>query len=170
MDTAAALIELRRRLDNIVRVGTVAAIDHATARVRVQTGNLLTGWLPWSTGRAGTTRTWDPPTVGEQVTLLSPSGEPAAAIVLPAIYRDAHPAPSDAESVHLTTYPDGASIQYDHAAHLYRIALPDGASVEIVATGAVHVTGDVIADGISLKTHVHTGILPGGSNTGMPAQ
>ncbi|MDD3652324.1 phage baseplate assembly protein V [Immundisolibacter sp.] len=170
MDTAVALIELRRRLDNLVRLGTVAEIDHGTARVRVQTGNLLTGWLPWCTRRAGDTRTWDPPTVGEQVVLMSPSGEPAAAIVLQAIYRDAHPAPSAEAAAHVVSYPDGASIKYDHAAHLYRIALPDGARVEIVATGNVHVTGDVIADGVSLKTHVHTGIMTGGSNTGMPAQ
>lgn len=41
------------------------------------------------------------------------------------------------------------------------------ANVQI--NGTVIVTGgDVVADGISLKTHTHTGITPGGSNTGGP--
>lgn len=38
-----------------------------------------------------------------------------------------------------------------------------------VTSGTVSVTGgDVIADGISLKTHVHGGVESGGSNTGGP--
>lgn len=36
------------------------------------------------------------------------------------------------------------------------------------AHGDVHVTGDVIADGISLKTHTHGGVQPGGGSTGVP--
>ena len=38
----------------------------------------------------------------------------------------------------------------------------------IAMTGAVDVTGDVSADGISLKTHVHDGVSPGGGETGEP--
>lgn len=38
---------LARLLENLIRLSTVAAVDHATQRVRVQTGTLLTGWLPW---------------------------------------------------------------------------------------------------------------------------
>ncbi len=34
--------------------------------------------------------------------------------------------------------------------------------------GAVNVTGDVIAGGVSLKTHVHSGVTTGLSNTGAP--
>lgn len=38
-----------------------------------------------------------------------------------------------------------------------------------ISNGTTTVTGgDVIADGISLKTHVHGGITPGGANTGTP--
>ena len=39
---------LLRRLENVIRPGTVAEFDPATARCRVQTGNLLTTWLPSS--------------------------------------------------------------------------------------------------------------------------
>lgn len=39
----------------------------------------------------------------------------------------------------------------------------------MTGTGSATVSGgDVIADGVSLKTHVHSGIQAGGSNTGQP--
>jgi hypothetical protein len=51
------------------------------------------------------------------------------------------------------------------------LTLLDGA-VNIVFSGAagqVNVTnGDVIAGGISLMTHVHGGVQPGGGDTGVP--
>ncbi|MEW6166060.1 MAG: phage baseplate assembly protein V [Pseudomonadota bacterium] len=111
MDTA----ELSRLLANLVRLGTIAAVDHARALCRVESGGLLTGWLPWVERRAGATRTWDPPTVGEQVIVLAPSGEMAAAVVVTGLYRAAHPAPDDQSATHVITYPDGARIVYDHA-------------------------------------------------------
>jgi phage baseplate assembly protein gpV len=38
-----------------------------------------------------------------------------------------------------------------------------------IASGTVNVTGgDVVADGISLKTHTHGGVQPGSGSTGAP--
>lgn len=111
MDTA----DINRRLESLIRLGQVTAVDPATARCRVKTGQLVTDWLPWLTGRAGKTRTWCPPTVGEQCLLLSPSGDTAAGIVLIGIYSSAQQNPSSDENEHLTIYPDGASVRYNHA-------------------------------------------------------
>ena len=41
-------------------------------------------------------------------------------------------------------------------------------TVNVIAAGNVNVTGDVIADGISLKTHIHSGVEPGGGTSGPP--
>lgn len=109
------LIELARRLANLIRLGTVAHIDAAQARIRVNTGQILTDWLPWLALRAGTTSTWSLPSIGEQVVLLSPSGDPAQSIALPAVYSDAHPAPSSNPTEHTIVFPDGAHIRYDVA-------------------------------------------------------
>ena len=57
----AALSDLDRRLANVVRFGTVAAVDHAQALVRVDIGELVTDWLPWAAPRAGANRVWSPP-------------------------------------------------------------------------------------------------------------
>ncbi|QKL50910.1 phage baseplate assembly protein V [Ralstonia solanacearum] len=112
MDTA----ELARLLENVIRLGTVAEIDYvATPRVRVKTGGLLTTWRPWAERRAGATRTWCPPTIGEQVLLLCPSGDPSNAIVLCGISTDDNDVPSHNPAETVTQYPDGALVRYNHA-------------------------------------------------------
>lgn len=178
--------ELERSRANLARIGTVVAADYAKARVRVTLGELTTAWLPWLSVRAGGDRTWAAPEVGEQVAVLCPDGDPAAGVVLGAIYCTANAAPASAATVARTTYADGAVIEYDRAAHRLSAVLPAGATVTLVADGGmtinaeggvtlnaadgnVVVQGDVIADGISLKTHTHTGVQTGPSHTGPPA-
>ena len=107
--------ELNRKMGNVIRPGVIAAVDYARALVRVKSGALLTDWLPWLVHRAGKTRTWDPPTAGEAACVLSASGDPAAGIVLPALYTAQNPPPSSSPDEHLVVYPDGARILYNHA-------------------------------------------------------
>lgn len=110
------LAELERRLNNLLRYGTIAEADYASARVRVQSGKLLTGWLPWLTHRASNDRTWHAPEVGEQVLLFSPCGDPAQGVALPAIYSRAHPQNGDRETLARIDFADGGFVQYDRAA------------------------------------------------------
>ncbi|WP_249384051.1 phage baseplate assembly protein V [Chitinivorax sp. B] len=78
----------------------------------MQSGGLHSTWLPWLTLRAGTTRTWSPPTVGEQCLLLSPNGEPAAGVMLLGLYSAQHLSPSNSLDEQLCAFPDGAVIRY----------------------------------------------------------
>lgn len=135
MDIQTQLADLARRVANMIRTGRIAEVDHAGPRVRVQSGDLLTEWLPWQTHRAGNTRTWNPPTVGEQVMILSPSGEPAAGMVIPALYCQDHPAPDASPNTHVIQFPDGAIIGYDHASHALDIT--GIATVRVVASESV---------------------------------
>ena len=140
MDAIAA--ELHRLIQNLIRLGTIAEVDGD--RVRVQSGKITTDWLRWLTHRAGNAATWWQPSVGEQVMILSPAGDLAAGIVLPAIYSDAHPAPEETPSVHTTHYPDGAVVSYDFATHALEAALPGGGSAVLTAPGSVTVNSDAI--------------------------
>lgn len=110
--------ELFRLISNLIRIGTVFAVDLKTrpAKVRVTSGDLQSNWLPWLELRAGSTRTWNPPTLGEQVIVLCPDGDPAGGVVLAGLNSEAIPAPSDSQAEHVTDYPDGARITYDHQA------------------------------------------------------
>ena len=123
------LVELSRRLENLIRIGTIHSVDHAAVRVRVQSGNLVTQWLPWVEHRAGQTTTWDPPTVGEQCMVISPSGEPAGGIVIYGLHTAAIQPPSHSPDDHVTVYPDGTRSSYDHAEGLHKVSYPDGAHI-----------------------------------------
>lgn len=132
------LVELSRQLENIVRIGTVHSVDHRAVRCRVQSGKLITHWLRWHTPRAGNTRTWDPPTIGEQAIVLSPSGVLENGIVFYGLNSDDRPAPSDNADEHVTVYPDGARTTYNHASGALTINGIKTATVQ----AAEHVTVD----------------------------
>jgi phage baseplate assembly protein V len=107
--------EHSRILESLIRIGTVAEVDHDNALCRVQSGELLTDWLQWPAPRAGNVRVWSPPSVGEQVVLLSQSGEVGAGVLLPGLFSDAFPPPSHDASVSCIAFPDGALVSYNHS-------------------------------------------------------
>ncbi|MDO5101492.1 MAG: phage baseplate assembly protein V [Lautropia sp.] len=137
MSSAYAVAELERLLANLVRVGVVAALDEAAARVTVDLGEVVTDWLPWVTQRAGATRTWSAPRPGEQVLVLAPYGDLAQAVVLPAIYQEAHPAPAASKDVEHVVFPDGSTVDYDSTAH--RLTVTAGSGQVVVNCGVATV-------------------------------
>ncbi|QHP53779.1 phage baseplate assembly protein V [Pectobacterium carotovorum subsp. carotovorum] len=115
MNTQSSINEILRLLRNLIRVGVVTHVNTTDALCRVQTGDMTTGWLNWLTRRAGRSRDWWAPSIGEQVLILSIGGELDTAFVLPGIYSDANPAPSaSADALHIS-FPDGAVIEYEPA-------------------------------------------------------
>lgn len=158
MDDIADLI---RRLESLIRYGTIAEVQMAPPRVRVQSGKLTTTWRPWISLRAGDTTEWDPPTVGEQCVFFSPSGEPTTGFALIGLFSDAHPAPSSSPDEHVRAFPDGARITYNHAtgalsATGIKTALVEASEKCTVDcpltefTGDVHVLGNLTVDGETL--------------------
>ncbi|MBB3141208.1 phage baseplate assembly protein V [Halomonas organivorans] len=147
-------VEINRLLHNLVRPGVIAEVDHGDisvtppkpARVRVFVGAMKTDWIPWREQRAGKTRTWNPPTEGEQVLLLTPGGELRGATVLTGINSDHIPAPSDKPEITMLVMPDGAVLQYDHDKMHLDASLPGTATIN--AKGAIDVTS---ADDISIN-------------------
>lgn len=134
------LTELERKLENLARLGAVCAVDAGAARCRVQSGSLQTAWLPWLTRRAGSDSDWWAPSIGEQVLVLSPGGDPAQGLVLPAVYSTEHPAPESDPGVRRVTFEDGSTIAYNNAAHVLHADLVGDAV--LVAVGDVTATAD----------------------------
>ncbi|MEY1236072.1 phage baseplate assembly protein V [Providencia manganoxydans] len=115
--------DIRRLINNLIRVGVVTAVD-AKKGCRVQTGDLETDWLNWITLRAGQTRTMNPPSVGEQVIILSIGGELTTAFVLTGIFSNEHAEPTDSLTADHRTYSDGAVIEYEPATgHLKAVGI-----------------------------------------------
>ena len=185
--------DVPRLLSNLIRYGTVAAVEIDPPRVRVRIGSLLTQPLPWCTGRAGAVSFWSPPSVGEQVVVLSPQGDLAAGFALPALYADRAPPPDGAtRSNTVLAFADGASLIYDPERHALTVSLPSGGTVALAAPagvsidgnvritgdlaidGAAHAAGNVTSDGdvkagaISLTHHPHEKVQPGSGLSGKP--
>lgn len=123
--------EVARQVANLLRVGKVAELDEANARVKVSVAGLTTDWLPWSASRAGNTRTWSPPRVGEQVMLASPYGDMGQAVVIASLFSDDKPAPAASKDQETTVYPDGATQDYNSASHEFLLDVPAGGKITI---------------------------------------
>ena len=137
--------DLERRVAMLIRYGTVAEADYAAARVRVAMGAAVTDWLPWITLRAGNDRTWWAPEVGEQVLLLSPSGDTGQGVVLGSIYQSAHPGPGASPDIDRRAYADGAVIEYDREAHRLHALIPGDAVLEVSRDATVLAGGSIVA-------------------------
>ena len=141
--------ELNRRLANMLLLGKVidVSFDTSIPRVKVAIGDLKTTWLPMLVQRAGNDVSFWSLEKGEQVLVLSPSGELTQAVVLGSINQKDHPAIAQSADIHRTQYGDGAVIEYDRKAHCLKAVLPTGGKAELVADGGLTVTGDVTVIG-----------------------
>lgn len=186
------LASLSRLLENLIRFGVISAVQMEPPRVQITTGTLTTAWLPWLALRAGADREWDPPTLGEQVMLFSPSGQLANGIVVTGVFSDHIPANGNRAGLHRRTYADGTVIEYDSVAHHLNATLVDGGTTNLISKGGINLVGDithqgdyiqtgnqtitgrvdvsidVIAAGVSLVKHLHTGVKQGGDQSGAP--
>lgn len=136
--------EADRRIGAMLGMGRIVEIDPGTATARVQIGDLRTPLIPVNALRAGGFQIWWMPTVGEQVMVAAPSGDMAQAAIIASYYASNAPSSDPAHPV---------------------INLAGG---EMTVNGTIHVTGDVIASGVSLIHHTHSGVTPGASDTGEP--
>ena len=127
LENGRDIAELFRRVNNLLRVGKVVAVDYGKARARVKIGGITTDFLPWL---VPSTATWFPLKKGEQVVVLSPNGDFSFAMILPALYQSAKPAPSS------------------DAAKIVIVA-------DIAQTGNLTASGEVEASGTKLSKHTH---------------
>ena len=166
--------------DALLRYGLIASVDLAAARCTVTLdAGAESPPLPWLAPRAGDTRIWNPPGVGEQVLVCCPGGEIGAGIIVGGVFSNASPAPSD-EALVLARFKDGAIFAYDPEASELLLQLPSGATTvlssdggidligDVTVTGKLTASQDVVAAGISLKNHKHGGVAAGGAQTAAP--
>lgn len=170
--TGVDINDLHRRTANMISFGTIISVDYAKATARVQIGDIQTADLPMMAARAGGTRTWSPFEVGEQVIVHSPSGNLSAGYIAGALYSGAGAAPGDRAGLQRTVYQNGAVVEYDSAANVFTLNLAGGnlvinAAAGVTVVGTVVVTGDVIANGVSLTQHKHGGVAAGAAMTGV---
>lgn len=135
--------EAERRLNNVINLGIVTQVNHDDAVCRVQIDSNETDWLPFGGTRMGNVKVWNPPSVGEQVLVISENGELDTAVVTSSFDYDDHPMPSsNANSIEIHCK-DGAVFSYDHTAHQLDVRLPTESTTN-VQSNTIHVSGDNI--------------------------
>jgi phage baseplate assembly protein V len=114
MSKSFVFSEFARRLNNIVRFGTVAEVDLKKARVRIKIGKITTNWIPWLT-TAGAVKLWNPPVVGEQVCVVSQGGDLSLAVAIPSIFQSKFAAPGNDPNTIKVELSDNASVEFSKA-------------------------------------------------------
>jgi phage baseplate assembly protein V len=182
-----SLGELSRQIANLIRVGEVTETDFTdpdAPRVKVAVSGFESDWLPFGAKRAGSTKTWSPLSIGEQVVILSPYGDLGQAIIVCSLYSSANPAPASSGSLEKETYPDGTTISYDSASHTMnatiggttitadrgKIALVVGGVTFVITSGGLNIQGgQVTHNGKNIGSdHAHSGIQRGSANSDGP--
>jgi phage baseplate assembly protein V len=181
-----------RALNMLLRMGTLYEIDYETTppRARVESGDLITDFLPLPEEIGHNFRRWRPCRVGTQVLFASPSGDTRQAVIVALYNTEPLPQPETDPSVDLILFDDGTEIRKDGEQLLIdstvtvNVNAPEiNATAEqqitlkapqITLDGNVTVTGgDLVKEGGSVthdgtlidKTHIHLIIVP---MAGMP--
>jgi phage baseplate assembly protein gpV len=190
------LVEHRERFaeqNPAFRVGIVQQQDAAHAKVRVvfpDYDEVVSWWLPVVFAKTQSDKAYWIPDVGEQVVCLMDLRDEAGA-VLGAIYSNADAPPvNSADKFHLA-FKDGASVDYDRAAHVLDLkfedhgeikydgvahaltmSLPVGGTFNLTASGAqveIDATGNVIIKAAG-QVKLGTGQLAGVARFGDTVQ
>lgn len=96
---AARVSDLERRFDGLIQEGRVAEVDAANGTVRIDYGGdagqtFLSPPIPYSQ-MAGALKAHAPPSVGQQMTVISGGGDFRQGLALPMTWSDANASPSD---------------------------------------------------------------------------
>ena len=188
VELVARVTDLERRLAGMMRHGTVAEVDPARQRVRLdfgpahgRDGQFLSPWVPYAQF-SGALKVHTPPTVGQQLTAMSPTGDFQQAVAVPLTHHASNPSPSEAADQNVMTYGNvimtladdlvrsevgGLTFEFTSA----QAQITVGDVTFSVSRAGVEITGGTVThNGKNIgATHIHGGVSSGPSTTGVPA-
>lgn len=141
--------ELARRLENLIRLGRIKTITPSQPfpTVTVDLGEITTAEIRYLNLRAGDDKTWDPPSIGEEVLVLSPCGVLEMGVAIAGLNNESNPAPSNDLNKNIRIFADGCLISYDVSSHALEAILPAGGTAVITALGGITINGDTTING-----------------------
>lgn len=164
-DLARRIAEVERRMAAAARSGVVSHVDPANGLVRLDLGGgMLSPWVPY-VQTAGALKLHSPPSVGQQMMLSAPSGETSQGAAVPLSFGGGNDSPSSSGAEHVLTF---GTVRVDLTSSGIVLSA-GGVTVTVTSAGLAINGGQVTHNGTNVgSTHVHPGILPGGSNTQPP--
>lgn len=130
--------ETDRTIGDLLRVGLVDSVDLAAGKAVVSFGDQTTPPIDWLMV-VGDTTIWIPPTVGQQVLVLTPEGDVDQAMILNGLPSSAF-APLFLGLKNAIRFADGAQVTYDPEGEQLDVQTPG--KVNVTAPGGVTITGD----------------------------
>jgi len=103
------IAELERRFANMMRHGTVEQVDAKKQRLRIRLGEgddgapFIGPWVPYAQ-IAGDLKLHTPPSKGQQMTMLNPTGDFRQAVAIPLTWSDRNQSPSEKPDEHVLTF------------------------------------------------------------------
>jgi phage baseplate assembly protein V len=136
-----------RMLAGLVKDCYVVAVDLAASPpvCRVSDGEWVSGWVRWHSIAAGKARHWRAPSLNEQGTLISASGEVAQGTFIPGLYGNGGAPPDNRDHVEVWRFDDGGSLVYDWQTSSYTISVPSGTVTIKVGSTQAEVTDNAVA-------------------------
>lgn len=136
-----------RMLAGLVKDCYVVAVDLAASPpvCRVSDGEWVSGWVRWHSIAAGKARHWRSPSLNEQGTLISASGEVAQGTFIPGLYGNGGAPPDNRDHVEVWRFDDGGSLVYDWQTSSYTISVPSGTVTIKVGSTLAELTDNAVA-------------------------
>lgn len=109
VELVARVADLERRFSGAMKHGTVAEVDPEKGLVRMKLGTATSGgdflgpWVPYGQ-IAGALKVHTPPSVGQQMTMMSPTGDMRQSVALPMTWSNQNASPSKAGNEHHLTF------------------------------------------------------------------
>lgn len=164
-DLARRLAELERRMAASGRSGTVSQVDAAQGLIRLDLGEgMLSPWVPY-VQTAGALKVHSPPSVGQQMILVSPSGETSQGYATALSFGGDNGSPSSSGDEHVVTF---GGVRLDLTSESLRATI-GGVTLTISGSGVTITGGSVTHDGKNIgSTHTHGGVDRGDKDTDPP--
>ena len=141
---AQRVADLERRMKGMCRYGTVHEVDPTSRTVRLKLGEgtagepFLTAPIPYAQ-TAGAVKLHNPPSVGQQMAAMTPSGDLRQAVAQPLGFSDANQSPSLAGDEHVMTFGSvTVSLKGD------RLIIQVGSTSMVISTSEVSISADDI--------------------------
>lgn len=180
------IAEVERKQAGMMRHGTVAEVDPEAGTIRLKLGtsdaggDFLSPSIPYSQ-MAGALKAHIPPSVGQQFTLIAPSGDWRQAVAVPMTWSNDNASPSSSGDENVLTYGDvkllldAGTVRAEIGGMTFELT-EDAATVSVggvtfeVSGGGVAITGgSVTHNGTDIgDTHIHGGVMSGPATTSVP--
>lgn len=153
--------DLERRYQSHRRTGTIHEVDAAKGLARVklsedpETGQpYLSPWMPWTMPAMGATKVNIPPSVGQQVEMVSESGDMTDGVINSSLRSNDNPQPGAQPGEGIVTT-GNTTIFFDGG----KVRITTGTfevQAHVVVQGDVNITGKITHVGDNEQIGVHT--------------